>query len=79
MNRSRRLYLAMLLLVLASVSHPVAAKPVDAAQAAYDRKDYLTALKLWLPRANRGETRAQLASASFISTAPASSRTTSRR
>ena len=61
MNRSRRLYLAMLLLVLASVSHPVAAKPVDAAQAAYDRKDYLTALKLWLPRANRGETRAQLA------------------
>jgi TPR repeat protein len=30
-------------------------------QAAYDHKDYQTALKLWLPLANRGEMRAQLA------------------
>lgn len=48
---------------LAAVSIPqsVAAKPADAAQAAYDHKDYRTALKLWLPRATHGEMQAQLA------------------
>jgi uncharacterized protein len=48
---------------LAAVFIPqsVGAKSVDAAQAAYDHKDYSTALKLWLPRASRGEVAAQLA------------------
>jgi TPR repeat protein len=61
LNQPHRLFLAAAAIVSASVAQPAAAKPVDAAQAAYDRKDYQTALKLWLPRANRGEMSAEYA------------------
>jgi TPR repeat protein len=45
----------------ALMSQNVSARPADRAQAAYDHKNYPTALKLWLPRATRGEMQAQLA------------------
>lgn len=48
------------LLAAVSVQQSVAAKSADAAQAAYARKDYRTALKLWLPLATRGQMTAQL-------------------
>jgi TPR repeat protein len=60
MTQPHRLFLAAAI-VSASAAQSVAAKPVDAAQAAYDRKAYQTALKLWLPRANRGEMSAEYA------------------
>ncbi len=61
MFKSRRIHLAAVLLVATSVPCSVVAKPGDVARAAYDRKDYQTALKLWLPLANRGQMSAQFA------------------
>lgn len=57
MRNATRLLIALCL----GGSMPASAKSVDVAQAAYDHKDYKTALKLWLPLANRGQMRAQLA------------------
>lgn len=61
MFRPRRIQPAAAILVATSAPLSGAARSADAAQAAYDRKDYGTALKLWSPRATRGETSAQLA------------------
>ena len=56
-----RLILMPAILVAVSIPQSIQAKSNDAAQAAYGRKDYGSALKLWLPRATRGEMAAQLA------------------
>ena len=56
-----RFFLMSAVFAAISIPQSVAAKPADPAQAAYDRKDYQAALKLWLPFATRGNMTAQLA------------------
>ena len=41
------------------IAHVAGAGPIDEGQAAYDRGDYSTALKIWRPLAEQGDARAQ--------------------
>src|SRR5262245_60877855 len=50
--------IAAIILVLC-LAAPVAAGPREDADAAYDRGDYATALRLWRPLANQGDADAQ--------------------
>jgi TPR repeat protein len=51
--------LAVLILVLSLAAAPVAAGPLEDADAAYRRGDYATALRLWRPLADQGNADAQ--------------------
>lgn len=60
MSNSRRLQWVLAILVFAAAPLSATAESVDVGQAAFDRKDYQSALKHWLPLANHGDMRAQL-------------------
>jgi uncharacterized protein len=57
MARAVRL-LALLMLGLA-ITGPALAKPFEDAKAAYQKGDYVTALRLWRPLADAGDANAQ--------------------
>ena len=58
MKRSIKTMLAALVMSL-SLAVPVVAGPMEDARDAYIRKDYATALRLWLPLAEQGDAQAQ--------------------
>lgn len=55
----RRLIAGVIFAVMLIVSHMANAGPLEDAQAAYERKDYATALRVWRPLAEQGDAQAQ--------------------
>ncbi|MSO74665.1 MAG: sel1 repeat family protein, partial [Alphaproteobacteria bacterium] len=55
----RKFVHAIALLLTLGLSAPVLAGPYEDANAAYERSDYATALKLWRPLAEQGDADAQ--------------------
>ena len=55
----RTLVRSTILALLLCVSAPVSAGPFEDGQAAYEAKDYATALRLWRPLADQGHPLAQ--------------------
>jgi TPR repeat protein len=59
MKRTSRHLIAVIAMAAAAASFPSRAGPLEDGRAAYDEKDYVTAMKLWRPLAEQGNAAAQ--------------------